>query len=571
VLALILAACGGGVTPTAAPAQPTREPVAQPTEPPAAPPTEIPAAQPTEPPAKAEPAVLRFGWKGQPDTLNPAYAFLTESFAIFDLIYNTLVKEDQNGEYVGDLATEWKVSDDGLTWTFTIHDNVKFHDGTPVTAEDIAWSINAVMQDPDGWIAVSDYTSGFKEVTAPDAQTVQIVTEYPIGNMPYRVTWLYTLPRKDFEGFKTAKELQDFLNENAIGTGAFKLTTFDKDKGIVILDANPDYFLGRPKVDQVIFQQYDNADAMVQALKVGEVDALFEVPSTAVEPLQSSEGVKVVQQPSRSFDELIINSTPDTNNPAPTNNPALNDPQVRLAIAHAINKQDLVDIVLLGLGKPGDTIIAPAMGAGFWHSPNIQEVPFSLEQANQILEDAGYVKGSDGVRAKGDTRLEFRLQYPSDSITYPRVAELLAGWLKEVGIEATPEAVDPDTLIAATTGVGDYDLVVWGWGGADADPNFMLSTMTSDQFVSGGWSDSGYSNPKYDELYEKQQQTTDPAERQKIIWEMQEMVFNDRPYIVFWYPDTLQAFRSDRFKGFIESSTVEIQDSDSLRQVEPVP
>jgi peptide/nickel transport system substrate-binding protein len=549
---------------TSAPAaQPTA--VAQPTEPPAAQPTEAPTA----PPASAEPVVLTFGILGQPDTLNPAYAFLTESYDTFDLIFSPLVTEDDTGKYVGELASDWKASDDGLTWTFTIRDNVKFHDGAPVTAEDIAWSINAVINDPDAWAALSGYVGGFIEAVAVDDQTLEIKLEHPIGNMEYRVSFLYVLPRKDFEQFTTAEDLQNFTNDQAIGTGAFKLTSWDKDKGVLILDANPDYHLGRPKIDRVIFQQFDNEDAMVQALKVGDIDAMTEVPSTAFESLKTAEGVKVTQRTGRSLSELIINSAPADNDPAPTRNPALEDPQVRLAIAHLINKQDLVDIVLQGLGKPGHSIIPPTLGGGFWQNPNITDVPFAVEKANQILEDAGYMMGGDGVRAKGDMRLEFRLQYPSDSDTAPRVADLLTGWFKEAGIKTTPESVDPDSLTAACCPAADYDLILWGWG-SDPDPDFMLSVMTSDQFVDGGWSDSGYTNPDYDALYLKQQETTDQAERQKIVWVMQEMVFNDRPYIVYWYPDTLQAYRSDRFKNFLEAGVLDIQSSQSLQQVEPV-
>ncbi|HSD85490.1 MAG TPA: hypothetical protein VLG46_16635, partial [Anaerolineae bacterium] len=119
VLTLILTACGAGAAPTTAPAQPTREPVAQPTEAGQPSPTEPPATtQPTEePPAKTEPTVLHIGWLGKPDTLNPAYAFLTESYIIFDLIFNPLITEDPSGKYVGALAKEWKASEDGLTWT----------------------------------------------------------------------------------------------------------------------------------------------------------------------------------------------------------------------------------------------------------------------------------------------------------------------------------------------------------------------------------------------------------------------------------------------------------------------
>jgi peptide/nickel transport system substrate-binding protein len=562
ILSWVLTACGPAATPAPAP---TSQPAPQSTEP--APPPSEPS--PTTAPAAAEPVVLKLGWLGKPDTLNPAYAFLTESYIVFDLILSPLVTEGIDGKYTGDLAAEWSSSPDGLLWTFKLRDNLKWHDGAPLTAEDVAWSINAVIQDPDGWAALSGYVGGFKEAIATDAKTVQIGLEAPIGNMEYRVSFLYALPRKDFESFTTPEDLQNFANDAAVGSGAFKLKSFDKDQGVIVLDANPDFHLGRPKIDQAIFRTFDNEDAMVQAIKVGDIDAVIEVPSTAAETVKGFANVKVVQQPSRSLSQLIVNSAPADHDPAPTRNPALEDPVVKLAIAHAIDKQDLVDIVLQGLGKPGYSIIPPTLGGGFWHNPNIQDVPFSLATANDLLEKAGYVKGSDGVRAKGDVKLEFRLQFPSDSDTAPRVADLMTGWFKEAGIRTTPQAVDPDALTSACCPAGDYDLILWGWG-SDPDPDFMLSVMTSDQFVDGGWSDSGYTNPRYDELYLAQQSAIDSAERQKIVWEMQQMVFDDKPYIVYWYADTLQAYRTDRFQSFIESPILGLESAASLRQVEPV-
>jgi peptide/nickel transport system substrate-binding protein len=195
-------------------------------------------------------------------------------------------------------------------------------------------------------------------------------------------------------------------------------------------------------------------------------------------------------------------------------------------------------------------------------------VAFNLEEGNRILEEAGYVKGADGVRSKGEVRLEMRLQYPSDQSNYPRVADLLANWLAEIGIKATPEAVDPDSLVVATNPNADYDLVIWGWG-ADPDPDFILSVLTGDQYVEGGWSDSGYSNPEYNQLYLDQQQELDRAERQKIVWKMQELVFRDKPYIILYYGNALEAYRTDKFTNFLVSP-LGLDSFQSLLQVEPV-
>ncbi len=115
---------------------------------------------------------------------------------------------------------------------------------------------------------------------------------------------------------------------------------------------------------------------------------------------------------------------------------------MRLALATAINKQDLVDIVLQGYGAPGVTIIPPSLGGGFWYNP-IQDVTFDLDKANQILEAAGYVKGSDDIRAKGDVKLEFRLQFASDSTVYPRVADLISNWYRRSASRPTPNRSTP--------------------------------------------------------------------------------------------------------------------------------
>ncbi|MEN6299324.1 MAG: ABC transporter substrate-binding protein [Anaerolineaceae bacterium] len=546
VLTLLLSACGGT----------TQAPVEVATE-------EVPAETP-----EAEKAVLQMGWQGKPDTLNPAYAFLTESYTIFDLIYTPLTTEAPTGEYVGGLAKEWSVSEDGLTWTFTLKDGIKWHNGEDFKADQIAWAINAVMDDPDGWAAMSNYVSGFKEVTAPDDKTVVVLTESPIANMEYRLSFLYAVYPPDFESFTTPEDLQNFTNFEPIGTGMFKMNTFDKDTGVLILDANKDYFDGSPKIDQIIFQTFDNADAMIQALKVGDIDLVNELPASAYATVEGFENVTALAMDGRYFNELIINSVDPENDPPPTGNPALADPAVRLAIATSINKQDIVDIVLQGLATPGTTIVPPTLGGGFWHNPNIKDVEFNIEEANRILEEAGYLKGADGVRTKDDLRLEFRLQFPSDNTVYPRMADMIADWFSQAGMKANPEAVDSDALVAATTPTGDYDLVLWGWG-PDPDPDFILSVMTTDQFVDGGWSDSGYHNPEYDKLYLEQQLAVDEKERQAIIWKMQEMVFNDRPYIVLYYEKLLQAYRSDRFTGFIPSP-LGIEIGLSLLNVEPV-
>ncbi|MFN8595578.1 MAG: ABC transporter substrate-binding protein [Anaerolineae bacterium] len=186
----------------------------------------------------------------------------------------------------------------------------------------MAWAINAVMKDPDGWASSANYAAGFKEVTAPDDKTVKIVMDNPIGNMEYRLSFLYAIYPKDFEQFKTPEDLQNLLTMPPLARGRLVIQRFDKDQGILILDTNTDYFDGRAKIDQVLPQTFDNADALVQALKVGDVDMMNEVPQTAFNTVKGFENVQAVQQPGRYLSELIINSAPADHDPAPKRNSA---------------------------------------------------------------------------------------------------------------------------------------------------------------------------------------------------------------------------------------------------------
>ena len=346
LISLLLAACSGGTA-----TQPTGSETA--TLPSGGETGTQPTAVATEAPtSEGEPSTLRFGWLGAPDTLNPAYAFLSESWTIFHLIYSTLTTQATDGSYVGLLAKDWSVSEDGLTWTYHLKEGFKWHNGEPFTADQLAWAINAIMKDPEAWATVSNYAAGFSEVTAPDANILIIKTEYPIGNMDYRTSFLYAFYPPDFENFTTAEELQNFPNDHPIGTGPLILNTFNKDSGVVLLDSNKDYVYGAPKFDGIIFQTFDNGDAMVQALKVGDIDALTSVPASAFETVKGFENVKATSADQSYFYELIINSVDPNNDPKPTGNPALADPAVRLAMAYSINKQDLVDIVMQGLASP---------------------------------------------------------------------------------------------------------------------------------------------------------------------------------------------------------------------------
>ncbi len=573
VLALEAAACG----PTAPAPAPTQAP--QPAAPEAAQPTATEAPQPTatEAPAEAKkPVVLRIGWGGSPDTLNPGPAVLSEAYTLFELVYDTMFDLELDGStYHLTLADSWNVSEDGKTHTFKIKQGIKFHDGQPLTAKDIAFTYNFYKAHED-FPYLNTYTVSFESVEAPDDSTVVIKLKEPVPNMDYLLTYMYVLPQHIWSQYAEGKAATEFANEAMIGTGPFKMVEY-KQNEFVHLAANKDYFQTPPKIDEVVFQTFQNQDALVQALLTGQVDMITEMSKNAVPTLRNAENIKlVIGAPlAPTIRDIIFNqTTPET---CPTaeggicsGHPALRDRNVRLALAHATDKQKIIDVAVLGLGTPGLTLIAD--GLGQWYNNTLQDYAFDIKEANRILDEAGYKDtDGDGVRQMpdGSNPLKFRLYWPTDIEAAPRIAELLAEMWGQVGIKLEPKAQDPDALTAACCPAFDFDVMIWGWG-SDPDPNLLLGVMTTEQIPTGS-SETGYSNPEYDKLYTQQSTELDKDKRRQLVWKMQAIAHNDVAYIIPYYEQAVQAYRTDRFKGWItDKPKVALEDTTSLVVVEPV-
>ena len=549
--ALLLSACGGGSEP--APAEP-----GAPEEP----------AAPEEPQAPAEPAILRIGYGGSPDTLNPGAAVLSESYLMFELIYDTMYDLNLDGSFSLSLAESADVSEDNLVWTFKLRD-ATFHDGTPLTAEDIVFSYN-LYANTEGYPWMGDYTYYFDSVEAPDAKTVVITLSEAIPNLDSQLVWLYVLPKHIWEN----EDAVEFENVEMIGSGPFKMVEY-KQSEFVHLAANKDHPQA-PKIDEVIFQTFESNDALVQAIKTGQVDMITEFPATAIESLRAAENVEVVTGApfAPTVTDIIFNQCSAENCPEGdgicSGHPSLQDRTVRLALSHATDKQKIIDVIYLGLASPGTTLIPD--GLGVWYNSSIKDYEFDVALANQMLDEAGYLDiDNDGVREMpdGTNSLIYRLNWPSDSIDGPRLAELLGEMWAEVGVKTEPQALDPDATTAICCPAFDFDVILWGWG-SDPDPNLLLSVMTTDEIPTGS-SETGYSNPEFDELYYEQSSEMDFETRKELVWKMQQIVFDDVVYIIPYYDPALQAYRTDKFTGWItDQPKLELADPTSLIVIEPV-
>jgi peptide/nickel transport system substrate-binding protein len=585
VLALEAVACGGPAATEAPKPAATEAPKPAATEAPKPAATEAPqpaateAPQPTATPAPAaaaQPAVLRIGWGGSPDSLNPGPAVLTEAYVLFELVYDTMFDLELDGStYHLTLADKWDVSPDAKTHTFKIKQGIKFHDGQPLTAKDIAFTYNFYKAHED-FPYLNTYTQGFDSVEAPDDSTVVINLAEPIPNMDYRLTYMYILPEHIWSKVAEGAAATEFTNDDMIGTGPFKMVEY-KQNEFVHLAANKEHFQNPPKIDEVVFQTFQNQDALVQALRTGQVDMITEMAMTAVPSLRNAENIKLVTgKPLAPYvRDIMFNQTapdqcPKDEGGVCSGHPALRDRAVRLALAHATDKQKIIDVAMLGLGTPGRTLIPD--GLGQWYNNTLEDYAFDIKEANRILDEAGYKDtDGDGIRQMpdGSHPLDFRLYWPSDVEAGPRIAELLAETWSQVGVKLEPMAQDPDALTAACCPAFDYDVIIWGWG-SDADPALLLQVMTTDAIPTGS-SETGYSSPEYDKLYTQQAGELDKDKRIQLVWQMQKLAFDDVVYVIPYYDQAVQAYRTDRFTGWIiDKPKIALEDTTSLVVVEPV-
>jgi peptide/nickel transport system substrate-binding protein len=239
-------------------------------------------------------------------------------------------------------------------------------------------------------------------------------------------------------------------------------------------------------------------------------------------------------------------------------------------MAHALDKQRLIDDLMLGLADPGLTLIPKGLGS--FYNSTIKDFDYNVEEANLILDESGYVDvDSDGIREMpdGSRDLTFRLEWPDDLLYAHSEADLLKVMWAQIGIDIVMQAVDSDTLTARCCPAFDYDILLWNWN-SDPDPNFLLSVMLTDEIPSG-YNETGYSNPEYDRLYAKQAVELDDEIRRSIIWQMQNVVHDDVVYIIPFYQKAVQAYRIDTFHGWLTNSgNLDLDTPSSLGIVQPI-
>jgi peptide/nickel transport system substrate-binding protein len=507
----------------------------------------------------AKKVTFTVGMVGDIDSLNPFTGIESSAYEMYQLNYETLTDYGQTDFSTKPaLAESWQASPDGLTWTYKLRAGLKWSDGQPLTAKDVAYTFNRVRNGKYEQTNYGNYVGGLTSVVATDDLTVVMKVKKPTPIMEH--LYVYILPEHIWKAIDE-KKVKSYANdpgpEGIVGSGPF-IVKERKAGQFIRLERNPNFYGDPPKINELVFRIFQNQDSLAQALKRGEIDFADELESNVFNSLENVPGVTTFPAEYSGFDEIAMNvgAALDDGTPIGNGHPALKDKRVRVAIAHAIDTKVINDRVYGGHGTPATSVI-PSLYKKLHYDPGASAYAFDLAEANKELDAAGYKKGAGGIRTMPDgTRpLKFRIFGRSTGQTSKQTVEFVAGWLKDIGI-ATQTKIVSDDALTEIIGQGKFDMFEWGWV-VEPDPNYQLSTFTcaSRSYKDGGdifanLSDSFYCNKAYDALFAKQAEQIDADQRAETVKAMQKMLYDDAPYVVLTYYDNLEAYRSDRFTNF---------------------
>lgn len=451
------------------------------------------------------------------------------AFDLTNLVYDSLYWSQARLDPEPWLAESAEPSPDRAVWTVRLRPGLKWHDGRPLTADDVAFTYDYFRQKrpPGRWGHHVFQIPPYQGAEVVDPLTVRLrfgapaptFTILPGGDLPI-------LPKHVWE---TVDQPAAFTEAVPVGSGPFKVVEMVSDQRYV-LEANPDYFKGKPLVDRLVLPVVREPSSAFAALRTGQVDSVFRpLPPELVEPLRQQRDLRVVR--ATRFESVQIHFK--------TFAGPLADPRLRRAISLAINRDDLVRTVLLGEGDPGR--------GGFYHPESPWATPggkaeFDPAQAERVLDEAGLRRGPDGIRTTPDgAPLRFSLLVSSVEPLQLRAAQITAEQVAAIGVTLTPETIDPTTL-QQRRGAGNFDAFVAGLEThAHTDPDafyfFFSQGITGPTF-------GGYKNPRFDALAVEASRTTDLERRKGMIGELQRIFAEEVPTAVLFYPRTNFAYRT---------------------------
>lgn len=480
---------------------------------------------------------------GEPSILIPMLASDSPSHEVAGLIFNGLVKYDTNLSIIGNLAESWDISEDGLVITFYLRKGVRWTDGVEFTADDVMFGYKTIIDEKTPTAYKEDYLQ-VKKAEVLDRYTFRVTYEKPFA--PALSTWgnLVVLPKHLLEGKDITDISKSEFARRPIGMGPYKIVKWTTGQEIV-LESNKDYFEGRPYIDRFIYRIIPDQATMFLELQTGGVDW------TGLTPIQYTRQTDTPYF-RKNFQKFRYPVFAYTYMGFNLKHPWFKDKRVRQAIAYAIDKEEIIDVVLFGLGRPAT---GPYVPDTWPYNPDVKKYPYNPEKAKELLAEAGWKDSDgDGILDKNGKPFKFTIRTNMGNTLRKNTATIIQQRLEKIGIKVEIIVLEWSTFINEFIDKRRFEAVILGWSiGLDPDQyDIWHSSKTKEKefnFVS-------YSNPEVDRLLEKGRRTFDIEERKKAYYRIQEILAEEQPYIFLYVPDALPVVHS-RFKG-IEPSPIGI-------------
>jgi peptide/nickel transport system substrate-binding protein len=472
----------------------------------------------------------------KPDTFDPLDGVDASSYRLQQVAFNALLKKNERFEYVGDLASDYRIAEDGKSVTFTLRDGVTFHDGRPLTSADAKYTLdylltsnkkkaapfflpttgaNAARPAADGKPA-----SYIEAVEAPDARTLVVRLRQPWVQLLPNLVAVPVIPQGSGDAQKT----------QPVGSGPFKYVASDEGQLTYDYAAYENYWEGAPAIKNLRLRAVLDANTLQAELESGRID-IAPGPSNlspdVFNYMARSDALKVEQFPGANIQYLGFN----------TEQPPLNNVRVRQAIAHAVNREGIVRDLLLGQARVAHSILPESS----WAFDAGQKYSYDPARARQLLDEAGFRDpDGDGPRMRFDKPLVFKI--PSGNAATAQFVGVIQNSLKEVGVPASIETLEINTLIPQLI-QGQYEMTTLRWVGGNQDPVFLFDLFHSGEIPAAGRTNvrnrSRYRNPQLDAVLTEALNTLDRQKAKELYARAQQIVSQDAPMLPLWYPDVM--------------------------------
>lgn len=477
----------------------------------------------------------------EPVLFNPLYSQDTASSDIEDLVYAGLMESNERLEMVPLLAVDQPViSGDGLEWTFTLREGVRFHDGVALTAHDVAFTYGILIH-PDYTGPRAGY---FRTLSRIDALSDREV-KFTFSEVDARFLSLSDfgiLPRHLLADVPVA-ELGEYRAFNVlapVGAGPFRFVSWTRGQNLV-LEANEDYFEGRPYLDRVTVRILSDSNAGVLLLETGDLDHLV-VPQNEVNTVKRMSHVTLHQTLALSYSYLGWNQR----------NPLFQDRRVRQALTHAIDREEMVETLLEGNAVVAHAPVSPLSWA---YDDDVARFPYDPERARALLAEAGWRPGADGILQKDGRRFSFQILSNDGNQIRRDIAVVVQQYLRAVGIDVRPVQMEWGAFLERINPPNyNFDAVVLGWAlGLDPDP----SAIWHSREIARGLNNISFRNARIDEISDRNIRVLDQDQRAVMLGEAWKILAEEQPYTFMFYAQQFIGLKSD-VRGFVHHPRVDM-------------